>query len=191
MRASLHARLREATAGAHQALERDLDWEARTATLSGYRDLLARMRGFHAGFEPAIGKAVADEDFFGPRRRLGHLDADLRRLGLEGAAIQALPTVLPIAMAGPAAGLGALYVLEGSTLGGQQIGRSIVERHGPDVERACSYYLGYGRAIGPMWNDFRARLDTLSDSPAAAEALDAGVATFDALRVWLTRTPRS
>ncbi|GEO98757.1 biliverdin-producing heme oxygenase [Methylobacterium haplocladii] len=182
MSEGLHARLRAATAQAHQALERDLDWEARTATLPGYRDLLALMRGFHAGFEPAIGLALGDEDFFGPRRRLGALDADLARLGLDATSIAALPAILPNALTSRASGYGALYVLEGSTLGGQVIGRSIAERHGPNAEAACSYYRGHGRATGRMWNAFRARLDGLDGD----DALEAGIATFDALRVWVS-----
>lgn len=181
MSRGLHARLRAATAGAHQALERDLDWEARTATLQGYRDLLARMRGFHAGFEPAIGRALDDEDFFAPRRRLEALDADLASLGLDAEAIAGLPAVTSIALTSPACAYGALYVLEGSTLGGQVIGRSIAERHGPEAEAACRYYRGHGRATGRMWNAFRARLDGLEGD----EALETGIATFDALRVWL------
>ncbi|GJE53837.1 MULTISPECIES: biliverdin-producing heme oxygenase [Methylobacterium] len=183
MTEGLHARLRAATAGAHQALERDLDWEARTATLQGYRDLLALMRGFHAGFEPAIGRMLDDEDFFGPRRRLQALDADLNRLGLGATDIAGLPAVSPIALTSRASAYGALYVLEGSTLGGQVIGRSIAERHGPDAEAACRYYRGHGRATGRMWNAFRARLDGLDGD----DALVAGIATFDALRTWLAR----
>lgn len=74
-------------------------------------------------------------------------------------------------------------MLEGSTLGGQVIGRSIAERHGPNAEAACSYYRGHGRATGRMWNAFRARLDGLDGD----DALGAGIATFDALRLWLAR----
>ncbi|GEP12082.1 biliverdin-producing heme oxygenase [Methylobacterium gnaphalii] len=182
MTTGLHARLRAATADAHQALEDELQWEARTATLDGYCSLLALMRGFHAGFEPAIGRALNDEAFFAPRRRLHSLDADLTCLGLDPAAIAALSAITPITLTSPASAYGALYVLEGSTLGGQVIGRSIIERHGPAVEAACSYYRGHGRDTGRMWNAFRARLDAMDGD----EALEAGIATFDALRLWVT-----
>ena len=37
-RDGLHARLRAATDPAHRALEASLDWQARVATLSGYRN---------------------------------------------------------------------------------------------------------------------------------------------------------
>jgi len=182
VRSGLHQRLREATAEAHAALERDLVWEARVATLAGYRSLLARLRGFHAAFEPAIGAGLADEAFFGPRRRLAKLDADLAHLGLEATAIEALPAPAPGRLAGPEAAMGALYVLEGSTLGGQVIGRKVEGLHGLRAETGCAYYRAHGRAAGAMWQAFRARLETVPDEEAA---LAAGVATFEAMRDWL------
>jgi heme oxygenase (biliverdin-IX-beta and delta-forming) len=176
----LHRRLRAATAAAHAGLEHDLAWERRVATLAGYRDLLARFRGFHAAYEPAIGAGLADEAFLGPRRRLGRLDADLAHLGLDAAAIAHLPAPPAPRLDGPAA-LGALYVLEGSTLGGQVIGRRIAALHGLETD-GLAYYRAHGAATGAMWTAFRARLETVADETALTEA---AVATFRAIRVWL------
>jgi len=176
----LHRRLRAATAAAHEGLERDLGWERQVATLAGYRDLLARFRGFHAAYEPAIGAGLADEAFFGPRRRLVRLDADLAHLGLGPAGIAALPTPSAPRFDGSAA-LGALYVLEGSTLGGQVIGRRIAALHGFEAD-GLAYYRAHGPATGAMWSAFRARLETVADETALTEA---AVATFGAMRVWL------
>ena len=182
---SLHQRLRTATASAHQGLEDALDWRARVATRDGYRDLLARFHGFHAAYEPAIGVALADESFWGPRRRLPALAADLAHLGLPEAGIAALPRPSAVTFADAAAAMGALYVLEGSTLGGQVIGRHIGTVHGL-ADAGLAYYRAHGRQTGVMWNAFRARLDLLSgDAKAEAAALATGTATFDALRTWL------
>ncbi|BAU93052.1 heme oxygenase [Methylorubrum populi] len=177
---SLHARLREATAAAHEALERDLDWEARVATLPGYRDLLVRLRGFHAAYEPAIGAALADAPFFDPRRRLPALDADLHALDRRAPDTPSAPAAPRLD--GPGAALGALYVLEGSTLGGAVIGRHVARLHGEGVPLA--YYAGRGRDTGPLWRSFRERLDGLPEADAAA-AFAAGIATFEAMRGWL------
>ena len=186
MSESLHQRLRTATAAEHERLERHFDWQARIATLDGYRSLLARLRGFHAAYEPAIGRALADEPFFGPRRRLARLDADLAFLGLDPAAIDALPIPTPPALDGRAQALGALYVLEGSTLGGQVIGKHIERLHGLGPETGCAYYRGHGRDAAAMWAAFRSALETLAGDPASEEAaLDAGIATFTAMRLWL------
>ncbi|MDP4026407.1 biliverdin-producing heme oxygenase [Methylobacterium sp. NEAU 140] len=180
--AGLHARLRAATGPAHAALERDLDWQARVATLLGYRALLARLHGFHAAWEPAIGGALGDPAFLDPRRRLGALVADLAALGLSPGGIAALPAARPIRLPDPAAATGALYVLEGSTLGGRLIARHIAALHGADAP--CAYYRAHGSGSGAMWAAFRGRLDALPEAGApAAEA--AAVATFEALRAWL------
>ncbi|WP_336485350.1 biliverdin-producing heme oxygenase [Methylobacterium nigriterrae] len=185
-RASLHARLRDATAEAHERLERDLDWEARVAARAGYRDLLAGFHGFHAAYEPAIGEALEDEAFFAPRRRLALLEADLRHLGLADPDLAALPRPARPRLEGPAAAMGALYVLEGSTLGGQVIGRRILALHGLDARGGCRYYLADGRRVGALWAAFRARLDeTAALSPAGDGAVAAATRTFDALRAWL------
>lgn len=183
---TLHARLRAATAEAHDALERDLDWQGRVATLDGYRVLLARLRGFHAVYEPAIATGLSDETFLAPRRRLAALDADLSALGLDAAARAALPAPPAPRLAGEGAAFGALYVLEGSTLGGLVIGRHVGGLHGEGVPLA--YYAGRGREAGPLWRTFRERLDGLAAGQEAA-AFAAGVATFEAMRVWLTTGP--
>lgn len=177
---TLHAHLREATAAAHAGLERDLDWEARVATLAGYRALLSRLRGFHAAYEPAIAAALADAAFFDPRRRLAALDADLH--ALSGEVPGPRPEPAAPHLDSPGAALGALYVLEGSTLGGAVIGRHVARLHGESVPLA--YYAGRGRATGPLWRSFRERLDSLPETESAA-AFAAGIATFEAMRGWL------
>ncbi len=179
----LHTRLRTATAEAHEALERDLDWQERVATLPGYRALLARLRGFHAAYEPAIALGLSDEAFFAPRRRLAALDADLAALGLDSSTRAALPAPPAPRLEGEGAAFGALYVLEGSTLGGLVIGRHVGGLHGAGVPLA--YYSGRGREAGPLWRAFRARLDGLGAGQEQA-AFAAGVATFEAMRGWLT-----
>ncbi|KQT61157.1 heme oxygenase [Methylobacterium sp. Leaf456] len=183
MQTGLHIRLRAATAEPHEALERDLDWQGKVATLPGYRALLARLRGFHAAYEPAIALGLSDEAFFAPRRRLAALDADLSALGLDFFARTALPAPPAPRLEGEGAAMGALYVLEGSTLGGLVIGRHVGGLHGDGVPLA--YYSGRGREAGPLWRTFRERLDGLASTQEGA-AFAAGVATFEAMRVWLT-----
>jgi heme oxygenase (biliverdin-IX-beta and delta-forming) len=184
-RDDLHGRLRAATAPQHEGLERDLDWRARVATLSGYRALLARLHGFHGAYEPAIARALRDDAFLASRRRLLRLEADLTHLGLGAEAVAALPRPDPVRLDGPAAATGALYVLEGSTLGGQLIGRHIGALHGLGGD-GLAYYRAHGPATGAMWAAFRARL-ALFEGDAAAEAAltEAAVATFAAMRAWL------
>lgn len=190
MRGPLHEALRDATAEAHHSLENDLDWASRIGTRDGYRRLLAGFRGFHAAYESAIGAALADEEFFGPRRRLERLDADLMDLGLSSAVVAALPSPTIAPFPTLAAGMGALYVLEGSTLGGQVICREVEQRLGLG-EAGTRYYRGHGRDTGRMWKSFLARLETLSgDATAEREALASGIETFQALADWMSDDPQ-
>ena len=183
-RDGLHARLRAATDPAHRALEAGLDWQARVATRAGYRDLLARLHGFHATWECAIGAELADEPFLAPRRRLALLAADLDHLGLAPAAVAALPRAVAIALDGPAAATGALYVLEGSTLGGQLISRALGEAAWAPAE-GLRYFNPYGRRTAAMWGQFRTALDTAVPALDAEAVVEGARATFAALQAGL------
>ena len=189
--AAILGRLREETRDLHDAIERGLDWERRVATPAGYRALLARWYGFHATFEPAAAAVFADaaaEGFFGPRRKLHLLRRDLFHLGLTAGEVDALPMCgPPMPIAARAEALGALYVLEGSTLGGQIVARHVERTLGLDPRGGgCAYYASYGRnGIGPMWRAFQGEVAAQS-SPATDDALvRAARWTFDRLRGWL------
>ncbi|MFD0934978.1 biliverdin-producing heme oxygenase, partial [Methylobacterium trifolii] len=128
---------------------------------------------------------ISDDAFLAPRLRLDALAADLRHLGLPEDSLAALPRPDPVFLAGPAAAMGALYVLEGSTLGGQVIGRHIAAQHGITGD-GLAYYRAHGPRTGAMWAAFRARLDASSDEPAGEEAVtESAIATFEAMRAWL------
>ncbi len=178
----LHLLLRQATAPAHVALEHELDWAPRVATREGYRSLLARLYGFHRSWEPAIGAALSDGAFFDARRRVAALARDLAFLGLPPERIDGLPTAPAPALPGPAAAMGALYVLEGSTLGGKVIGRHVAATHG-FAEDGLAYYTAHGPRTGAMWGAFRSRLDTYGGEAGTVVAAANG--TFDAMRRWL------
>ncbi len=181
----IHARLRAETREAHEAIERDLAWETRVSTREGYRGLLARFWGFHAAWEPALAEALADDAFFTPRRRLDRLTEDLRHLGLDDATIQALPRPSALPPRGRAEAFGSLYVLEGSTLGGQVIARHIVRQFGLCGDEGCRYYRGYGRDTGAMWKAFRLRLAEEAELSEPDVIVASANRTFDAMRLWL------
>ena len=50
--------------------------------------------------------------------------------------------------------IGTLYVLEGSTLGGQFIFRSVVNYHGLNNNQGACFFNGYGERSPLMWQDF-------------------------------------
>jgi heme oxygenase len=84
------------------------------------------------------------------------------------------------------AALGSLYVMEGSTLGGQVISR-ILDRS-PDLIGRVRYFDPYGPRTGAMWRAFRAGLRGRVAAGADRRSIvAAAVQTFELLEDWLIR----
>ena len=171
---TLSERLRGATASAHAALEAELDLLHDLDRTRLVR-VLRRFAGFHAGWEPAVARLLDEPALWEPRRRLPALHADLALLGAADAT-EAWPA--PAWLCDAHAAWGSLYVMEGSTLGGQVIGRAL---RAAGTE-GLSYFDGRGREAGPLWRTLRARLDVL---PEPGRVCAAAISTFDALRLWM------
>ena len=116
------SRLRDQTRPQHEAAEAVLAHLMESPSLREYRSVLERWYGFYAVLEPRLDAwhrrtGLLDRE---PRRRLPLRPTDLDALGCGRAALPGLPRcpdVPPIRTT--ADGLGALYVVEGSTLGGR------------------------------------------------------------------------
>jgi heme oxygenase len=82
--------------------------------------------------------------------------------------------------------LGALYVLEGSTLGGRIILRHL-ETHTVDIPSdAMSFFAGHGAETGSMWRAFVAKLDTFGalNPDACTAAKDGAQSAFRTVIAW-------
>lgn len=160
---SVHARLRQETAGAHARLEAEVDIFARTSDPSARADLARRFHGFHAGaeavLEPLLG-GIDGLDFAG-RRRTPVIEADLRALGH---ALPDRPEAKGPALADVPEALGLLYVLEGSTLGGRVIRKQLLKA-GQDL-KGLGFLDPYGEAVAERWRSFLAILDRECPSSA-------------------------
>ena len=179
-------RLRAETRDAHAAIERSLDWRRRTATRAGYQALLARFYGFHATWEPAAAGVLPDAAFFDPRRRTHLLAADLLYLGMDREAIGGLPVCRLRQPASEAEALGGLYVLEGSTLGGQLVARHVAATLGLTGDAGLSYYTAHGAQCGRMWRLFCSEMNArLRSQRQQDDAIDGAGRTFTELRGWL------
>lgn len=181
-------RLRSETRGQHEAIERDLDWQRRVGDLADYRSLLARLYGFHVVWEPEAAALIADEAFFGPRRKLHLLEADLACLGLLPSLQGKLPRCRPcLPMTTREDALGAMYVLEGSTLGGRLIANRASLALGLKPEAGLAYHGAYGVAVGSMWQAFRRHLCAASSPEADDRIVRSANLTFARLHAWLCR----
>ena len=76
--------------------------------------------------------------------------------------------------------LGALYVVEGSCLGGQVLYRRLQESLALDREHGASFFYGYGEHTGAMWKAFTCLLrQQVTDCVQAADAACAMFQIFE------------
>ena len=182
----ISARLRTETGEAHCRLEQVLALLSPPPSQARTRRALERFRGFHATWEPALqGRADMAAITHG-RSRLTLLDGDLQRLGLTAAAIAALPACRAAAglCSTPGAALGSLYVMEGSTLGGQVIARGLAGA--PWLPGGgLSYFSPYGERTGRMWRELKTYLQTAADGGEGDAIVAGAVSSFGVLQAWL------
>jgi heme oxygenase len=186
-------RLRAATATTHERMHAHPGFEAAAAgtiELSDYRRLLVRLYGFHRPFED-IARSAADvfriDLDMNARTRSPLILADLQAIGFDPSAAMTLPLWRPsVRLVSKGSLLGALYVLEGSTLGGVQIARALKDRVGNGLENALLFFVGRQERQGAMWRELVQELESFrDDDEEAMQAEDAAVTTFKAFEDWM------
>lgn len=185
---SILERLRYETWHLHQALENDLPVMRPALQWADYRRLLARFYGFYMPVEevlarvPDLGSTLPD---WPQRRKIDSLAKDLRALGATPQEIAELPLCVHLpAISGVEEALGTLYVLEGSTLGGQIIGRHLQATLHIGPDNGASFFRSYRDRVAPMWKTFQEVLR--SREPAGHERMiNAAGHTFESIHRWL------
>jgi heme oxygenase len=175
----------------HAQVERLLGLPQSVQDRRGYRRLLERFFGLYQPLEDGFRQ-------FDEWRSLGlslearsHCNAlagDLIALGSDPNRVPRMaPGQLPDLPAFPHA-LGALYVLEGATLGGRIILRDLETRMGPEIAGATRFLRGHGVDTGPMWKSFQAVLDDFGRShpDAGTDVLSGAARAFRAVLTWFT-----
>jgi heme oxygenase len=186
----LSARLRADTAAEHERIESLLGLPGSLRSRGDYAAWLAGSRGLlaplHRRLAALDGWAALGLDL-AARSPLARLDDDLRRLGLDPGTVPEADGALLPRLPGLPQGLGALYVVEGATLGARVILRELRDRLGAELGGATAFLEGHGEATGERWRELRAALDAFGRRrPAAAPAVVAGArATFGAYGRWL------
>jgi heme oxygenase (biliverdin-IX-beta and delta-forming) len=162
-------------------------------------DYLRHLEAFHGLYLPLEALLAGPLSALGPeldweaRRKTALLEEDLRAMGHDTASLERLPRAVPLpAVPGLAEALGAAYVMEGSTLGGQLILRHLTRHFGPDARVGTfAFFRAYGDQVGPMWRAFGAALTHASaraDSLTFDDAVVQGARdTFDTFTTWLAR----
>lgn len=182
----LSERLKEETHKAHIGVEKLIIPRLKKLdSNTSYAQLLNVFYGYFHPVEHQIEQHINEDILFDidERRKSGSLLNDLYSLG----AIQLpqtssdLPKIDCIADA-----LGAMYVLEGSTLGGQFISKMIAEKLGLTSENGISFFSGYGADTSSKWSNFKDVIDNYSGHKTAEdEVIKAANETFTKFKTWI------
>lgn len=202
--------LRHDTRTVHVSTEAAFAVDEWLADRVAYAALLTLLQGFHRAAESALGGLVGWDELtpgidLASRRRAFRIDQDLAALGRpaadpgagpeSGAAANAAATVTratrpapaePMLLASLAEGLGCLYVVEGSSLGGRVIAERARAALGPGLPTA--FFADPDRRIGQEWRALRATLDSFgagTNAAAGQTVIDAARRTFAAFAIVL------
>jgi len=181
-----HAKLKAATRSAHDAIDRELDLVGTALTATRYRSLIVRFYGFYLPLETVLFSAQAwpatgiDPEL---RRKAPMLLTDLQALDIdfaEAALCEEMPD-----METAARRLGCLYVVEGSTLGGQIIGRHLRQNLGITPQSGGRFFAGYAENTGRMWQAFLTQLEAQANSATEQDDIVRGaLSTYETLTRW-------
>lgn len=149
-------KLKEQTKESHQDLERVLIPQIKSIkTKEDYLDLLGLFYSYFGALEEKIRIVIDARSLpdYPQRRKTSSIAADIAALGgkvPDFVSEEQLPEIRDHAEA-----LAALYVIEGSALGGQIISRMISQSLKGKADAALTFYKGYGEQTMDMWNSFK------------------------------------
>lgn len=167
------------TLASHQELEKVLMQRMRAMrTTDDYIALLQIFYRYFGALEERIGLFIGSAELPDhlQRRKSESLAIDIRALGglvPEKVTLSEIPVIDDHLQA-----FGALYVMEGSTLGGQFISQMIAKQL--DIQdKGLSFFQSYGQHLQTMWATFKMTLNRQAGNDSDAERLiTAADATF-------------
>jgi len=191
-RSGARDRLRAATHDVHMRLHRHPSFAQLadgTIDLVSYKSLLARLYGFHAPVEQALvqaSNALGIDVQMDRRRRVHLLRDDLSALQMIDAQITALPCIIGLPPLKTRDQLmGALYVREGSTLGGRVLARQLDGLLGSGSTHGRLFLAG--DPGGPrLWQRCCALVEQVAADGQFDDMIASAIDTFAALETWLT-----
>lgn len=186
MENTLLSNLKEHTKEHHQSVEKVLVGALKNlSNLKEYASLLLKLHNFYETVEAKV-HLLVDESILPDiksRVHVGKLKSDLLHLGykIEGTENPFSERINEVSYA-----LGILYVMEGSTLGGQVISSMLKKKLPEADENVISYFNSYGENTPIMWNSFRKYLENAPIAIDESQITQGAKDTFENLRLWLT-----
>lgn len=173
----LSTKIKEATKAAHQQLEGVV--VRKLKAINGREDYADFLKHFYAYFNvveqaiaPFVNTSVLPD--YQERRNASYLKSDIEALGYT---VDDLPVAQAPGISNLQEALGALYVLEGSIMGGSIIVKMLEKQN---IRDGVSFFSGYGEATGQKWGAFIAVLNANAQSDEEENsAISAANATFD------------
>jgi heme oxygenase len=182
--------LKAGTIEQHSAIERIMPFFKEDFSLEAYIRVLKAFLGFFEPVEREL-RSIATRGSFGfnidRRQRANLLRKDLLALGVSHAGMELLPrcALLPT-LENVDDGLGCLYVLEGSTLGGQLIAREVQTRFGVGEKTGAGFFHGYGSQTGVKWREFCTAVRIYAAGGKSQSAIVRSArSTFELLESWM------
>lgn len=167
----LSERLKNETAEAHKKAEGGLPFFKQDFTVDQYKSMLQRLHDLYQPLEKSLATHLDGKVDLNLSERLNKADllkADLSELGLFETTSKSKFTISSVEAA-----IGTLYVIEGSTLGGQIISKKLkssLQLSEPQMQ----FFRGYGDKTGPMWQKFKTFLDSESVGSYNSDKIVAG-----------------
>lgn len=190
---SLLADIRSSTAKLHQELEAVLDIPSQVKSREQYAALLARFTALYGPWEARLQSYAPDFAALGinlgERLRVPNLQRDLAALNTN-VRLPGGDAYAPEIPGFPEA-LGSLYVLEGSTLGGQVLTRHFRENLGLE-DSQLGFFNSHGPLVGKLWKDFCAALTACGEEASEddrSRVQRGAIDSFASLQRWFYDRP--
>ena len=186
----LSLELREETAGLHRHTEKRLGFPDTITNLIEYATCLERFYRLYRPLETELAGFDAWRSMgidLHERRQSGRLARDLNALGVSPTHLADSPKASLPALPDFPHALGALYVMEGSTLGSQLILRHLTSLFGDKIGAADSFFRGHGEQTTSRWREFKRVLDDygLENRSHIPRIVEGARRTFQAIADWM------
>lgn len=186
---NLLEQLKSETLSNHQQLEKNLILKLKgMKSLEDYIHILQIFYAYFGALEDQINKYIGPDQLsdYSERRKTLSIENDILALNgvmPEKASGADLPVIENVLQA-----FGALYVIEGSTLGGQVISKMISKQLGFATDEGLSFFKSYGEDTIPMWNSFKLVLERHAETQQQADTItQAANETFGKFRLWMEK----
>lgn len=186
--------LKQATHQSHRDIEKNPVLKklfGKNFRLTDYLLILEKMYGYYVPIEKSINNYVLSHKIqgFNYSDKSELLAQDLMAFGLSKKAISNLAlanNTLEIDSLETFAGC--IYVLEGSTMGGQVISKHLIRLFGDDIRDRLAFYQCYGKDVMAEWTKARNWIDNIGANTEIDYSLtaDSAVTMFESMNEWFS-----